>query len=213
MSKRSDQEDRLYQELIQETDEIKRETIRAKLYDKLVQHAKAVLWTRFRDNADPHLAYEAAGDVILAIPVFDGRSKFSVYAHSIITNKMCSGMEKHIKYKTDVSLSQEDSPEISNERAEARALAKIQVDEMRNSLESDEQKRTFDSMLVDKPGKEIGEESNISESGARTRTTRVRQELRKKFGSPDGFIGLRKELRKFGNQEVIPVARNVRKRG
>ena len=183
MSRRSDQEDRLYEELIQETDEIKREIIRTKLYDKLVEHAKAVLWLRFRDNADPHLAYEAAGDVILAIPDFNGKSKFSVYAHSIITNKMCSGMEKHIKYKTDVSLSQEDSPEILNERVEARALAKIEVDEMRNSLESDEAKRVFDFMRRGEPGKDIGEGCGISESGARTRTTRVRQELRRKFGN------------------------------
>ena len=194
MSRRRDQENSLYKELTQATDDIEREIIRTKLYNKLVDHAKAVLWIKFSDNPDPDLANEAAEAVILAIPDFDGRSDFSTYAHGIIERNTYTWMRKYIRRKFDVSIDQEAKSDSSDETESGapiplnetsplpKLLAQIQIEQIKEHL-SDEEKVFLQMLLDGSPSPEIGQRFGLSPGGVRTRTARLKKTIKEKFGS------------------------------
>lgn len=64
-----------------DTSENERDGIVHRLYPHLKRHAEWMVWDILR-RSDPHLASEMVNDLILELPTFGGRSKFSTWAHS-----------------------------------------------------------------------------------------------------------------------------------
>jgi RNA polymerase sigma factor (sigma-70 family) len=185
-------ENELYAQWCAASDEEKPQ-LEKRLFNKLTQHAQAVMWEKIPD-ADKRLAPDIASVVMEHLAKFKGNSKFSTWTHRIILNHCYQYLRGKVDSRSRLYVSEnpEEDTKLKDPQAEA-AFARVEqgidlepLERLVRGLPSEDQV-LLDCRIDGMTMVEAAAKLKISEDAAESRLRRLVESLRKEFRrKPDG---------------------------